>query len=89
MGLEPLPRSAGVMELVVRGVSTNDSVETTVRHGANLGFAITRVEDARLTFGREDHHGRVRTADEAHAMSLANLAGEYCRIAATREVLEG
>ena len=85
-GLEQLLRSAGITELVVCGVCTNNSVETTVRHGANLGFRITLVEDACFTFGRRDYQGRARSADEVHAMSLANLAGEYCRIATTAEM---
>ncbi|MBN8729690.1 MAG: cysteine hydrolase [Acidobacteria bacterium] len=88
-GLEQLLRSAGITELVVCGVCTNNSVETTVRHGANLGFRITLVEDACFTFGRTDYHGRARTADEVHAMSLANLEGEYCRVARTAEWGEG
>lgn len=86
-GLEERLRAAGITELVVCGVSTSNSVETTVRHGGNLGFSITLVEDACFTFARKDYHGRARTAGEVHGMSLANLAGEYCRIAATSEVL--
>lgn len=86
-GLEEQLRAAGITELVVCGVSTSNSVETTVRHGGNLGFSITLVEDACFTFARKDYHGRARTAGEVHAMSLANLAGEYCRIATTSEVL--
>jgi len=32
-------------------------------------------------------HGRLRTADEAHSMSLANLSGEYCAVLDTAAVL--
>jgi len=85
--LEALLRAAEITELVICGVITNNSVETTVRHGANLGFSITLVEDACFTFGRTDYHRRPRSADEVHAMSLANLEGEYCRITQTSELL--
>jgi len=34
-----------------------------------------------------DYAGRMRSADEVHAMSLANLSGEYATIMDTREVL--
>ena len=44
--------------------------------------------DATATFGRPDFDGRWRTADEVHAMSLANLSGEYATILSTAEVLE-
>ena len=85
--LESRLHSAGIADLVVCGVITNNSVETTVRHGANLGFRITLVEDACLTFGRADYNGRPRSADEVHSMSLANLQGEYCRVVHSRELL--
>ncbi|MEP7366223.1 MAG: cysteine hydrolase family protein [Acidobacteriota bacterium] len=85
--LESRLRTAGIDHLVVCGVITNNSVEATVRHGANLGFQITLVEDACFTFGRADYHGHPRTADEVHSMSLANLQGEYCQIVHSRELL--
>jgi isochorismate hydrolase len=46
------------------------------------------VEDACFTFGRRDWNGTWRTAAEVHAMSLANLEGEYARVVGTGEVLE-
>ena len=53
----------------------------------NLGFDTYLVEDATFTFGRKDWRGTWRTADEVHAMSLANLDGEYCTVVRTREIL--
>ena len=53
----------------------------------NLGFDTYVVRDATATFGRRDYDGRWRTAEEVHAMSLANLDGEYARIVTTEEVL--
>jgi nicotinamidase-related amidase len=69
-------------------VITNNSVEATVRMAGNLGFKTYLVEDATFTFGRNDWNGVYRTADEVHAMSLANLHGEYCTVARTEEVLK-
>lgn len=85
--LESRLRNAGHTALVVAGVSTNNSVEATVRMAGNLGFDTWLVEDACFTFGRTDWQGRARTADEVHAMSLANLDGEYCTVAAADTVL--
>jgi nicotinamidase-related amidase len=73
--------------LIVTGVITNNSVETTVRMAGNLGFDTFLVEDACFTFARKDWTGRLRTASEVHAMSLANLDGEYCTVTRTAEVL--
>jgi nicotinamidase-related amidase len=85
--LEQRLRRAGHMRLVVAGVITNNSVEATVRTAGNLGFDVLLVEDAVFTFGRRDWRGRWRTADEVHAMSLANLHGEYCTVVTTSDVL--
>lgn len=74
--------------VVVFGVITNNSVESTVRHGACLGYHMILVEDACFTFGRKDFHGITRTADEVHAMSLANLEKEYCEIVTSTELLQ-
>ena len=73
--------------LLVAGVITNNSVEATVRMAGNLGFDTYLVEDACFTFGRKDWHGRDVSADQVHALSLANLDGEYCRVTTTTAVL--
>jgi nicotinamidase-related amidase len=85
--LEGLLRRLGVQTLVVTGVSTNNSVEATVRMAGNLGFQTYLVADACFTFARRDFHGRLRTADEVHSMSLANLHDEYCTVLDTASVL--
>lgn len=88
-GLEARLRAAGHSVLVVAGVITNNSVEATVRMAGNLGFDTRLVEDAAFTFARKDWSGAWRSADEVHAMSLANLHGEYCQVTTTAEVLAG
>jgi nicotinamidase-related amidase len=80
-------REHGLETLVVTGVSTNNSVEATVRMAGNLGFRTYLVEDACFTFGRRDFHGRPRTAEEVHSMSLANLHEEYCSVVDTASLL--
>jgi len=86
-GFEDLLRRAGHTVLVIAGVITNNSVEATVRMAGNLGFETYLVEDACFTFARPDWEGRLRTAEEVHAMSLANLSGEYCEVIRTGEAL--
>jgi nicotinamidase-related amidase len=85
--LEERLRAAGAVRLVVAGVITNNSVEATVRMAGNLGFDTRLVEDACFTFARPDWAGRVWTAEEVHALSLANLHGEYCTVVTTGEAL--
>jgi len=85
--LETRLRAAGQQALFVAGVITNNSVEATVRMAGNLGFDTFLIEDAAFTFDRKDWNGVHRTASEVHAMSLANLDGEYCTVVQTRDVL--
>jgi nicotinamidase-related amidase len=86
-GFEETLRQAGHNALVIAGVITNNSVEATVRMAGNLGFETYLVEDACFTYARPDWTGRVRSAEEVHAMSLANLDGEYCTVLTTGETL--
>jgi nicotinamidase-related amidase len=85
--LERSLRSAGLDTLVITGVSTNNSVESTVRMAGNLGFHAYLVADACFTFARPDFEGRMRSAEEVHSMSLANLDREYCKVVNTTDLL--
>ena len=85
--LEYKLRAAHQNVLIVAGVITNNSVEATVRMAGNLGFDTFLVEDACFTFARTDWNGEHRTAAEVHAMSLANLDGEYCTVIRAADVL--
>lgn len=85
--LEERLRDGGYRALVIAGVITNNSVEATVRMAGNLGFDTWLVEDACFTFDRRDWNGTLRPAEEVHAMSLANLAGEYATIVTSADLL--
>ncbi|HZI95389.1 MAG TPA: cysteine hydrolase family protein [Patescibacteria group bacterium] len=86
-GLEAWLRSRGIGALVIAGVITNNSVEATARMAADLGFETCVVSDATATFDKRDFTGTPRSAEEVHAMSLANLEGEYASVNDTDSVL--
>jgi nicotinamidase-related amidase len=88
-GLEHWLHVRDIRDIVVVGVITNNSVEATARTSGNLGFRTVVVSDAAFTFDKIDYSGTPRSAEEVHAMSLANLDGEYATIATTRETLAG
>lgn len=77
-----------VRKLVIVGVSTNNSVEASARAAGCLGFETQVVADATFAFDKADYSGTRRTAEEVHAMSLANLAGEYAEITSTQRLLD-
>lgn len=84
--LESTLRTSGIGTLVIAGVITNNSVESTVRMSGNLGFKTYLVEDACWTFARLDYAGRLRSADDVHTMSLANMAPEYCSVLCSDQI---
>jgi nicotinamidase-related amidase len=86
--LEAWLREKNYSTLIVAGVSTSNSVEATVRMAGNLGFKTYLVEDAAFTFDKKDWSGRLRTAQEVHDMSLANLDREYCTVTTTDSILK-
>jgi nicotinamidase-related amidase len=86
-GLERWLHARGVVSVAIVGVSTNNSVEATARSAGNLGFKTYVVADATFTFEKKDYSGILRSADEVHAMSLANLEGEYAQIITTSDLL--
>lgn len=86
-GLERWLRVRDIDSLVIVGVSTNNSVESTARTAGNLGFDVRVVADACFAFAQPDYAGNARTAAEVHAMSLANLQGEYATIIDSKQLL--
>jgi nicotinamidase-related amidase len=86
-GLERWLRVRGIARVVIVGVSTNNSVEASARTAGNLGFDTVVVADATFAYAKTDYAGTPRSADEVHAMALANLDGEYASITDTQALL--
>jgi nicotinamidase-related amidase len=85
--LETRLRSAGIERLVICGATTNHCVETTTRMAGNLGFDTRLVRDATWTFDRAGPDGDTHSAEAIHAMTLANLNGEFATIVTAAEAV--
>ena len=85
--LDMLLRRKRLFTLVICGVITNNSVEATARMAGNLGYATYVVADATATFDKVDFNGELQPAEVVHAMSLANLQGEYATVLSTSAIL--
>jgi len=86
-GLEKWLRIRDLNDLVLVGVSTNNSVEASARSAGNLGFKTRVVADATFSFDMLDYDGILRDAKQVHAMALANLQSDYAEIVTTDELL--
>lgn len=79
-GLERWLHARGYGDLVIVGVSTNNSIESTARTAGNLGFKVAVLSDATFAFAKTDFNGTPRTAEDVHAMALSNLHGEFATV---------
>ncbi len=78
-------RATGCDAVVYTGVLTNNSLEATVRMSGNLGFASFVVSDGCWSVDRIDLAGKRWDADDVHALSLANMHGEYATVLTAAE----
>ena len=86
-GLEQTLRDAGFDRLVLAEGAANYCVDSTARMAGNLGFDTIVVSDALINFQRSLRDGRVFPPGDVLAMTLANLDGEFGRIADTAQML--
>ena len=68
-------RNLGTKQLVISGIITDQCVESAIRDACDLGYLVTQVTDACLTY-----------TPERHANSLSAIKG-YCRQVTTQELL--
>lgn len=85
-GLEDALRAAGVERVTICGAMSQMCVDATARAAADMGFAVTVVEDAcaaaSVSFG-----GVSVPSEQVHASIMAPLAASYGKVVGADEVL--
>ena len=80
-------RRLGIERIVTFGISTDMCVSTTIRTGANMGWAFTLVADACDCFALPDSRGGTIPAEMIHDAHVATLAAEFCDVTTTAEIV--
>lgn len=79
-------RSEGIADLVVTGAVAGFCVNSTVRHGADLGFGMTVVRDAVIGF---DLPAAGLSAKTIFDVTLAHLEADFAQVVETSDLLAG
>ena len=85
--IENYLRHEGIQSLIMLGFTSDHCVSTSARMAANLGFDVTIVSDATVTFGRVGSNGDMLPAELVHEVSLASLRGEFATVIATEDLV--
>lgn len=75
--LDYVLRNLGVTDLFVMGLYTNECISNAVRHGCDLGYRMTVVEDCCSAVTHDFHRQAVHT-----------LKGRYARVLSAQQVLQ-
>jgi nicotinamidase-related amidase len=86
--LELKLREKNIDAVFIIGFVTNNSVESTARMAAELGFTTCVVSDATAAFNKTGIDGDIYSSELIHQISLANLNGEFASIRTTKQVIE-
>ena len=73
--------------LVVCGLTTNHSVDASVRQAAALGYKVRMVTDACAAFPLRLADGQIISADQVHQIFAANLSGAYCELVRADQII--
>lgn len=87
--LEKWLRAAGIDEVLITGIRTEQCCETTARHAFDSGFSVRYITDATLTFPMTSKSGRAFSTADLRERTELVLDGRFASVVASAEALGG
>ena len=81
-------RKHGIERLIISGIRTEQCCETTTRHASDLGYEVTFVPDATLTFDMTHLDGTVLSAADIKRRTTAVLVDRFAAIRSVEDAIE-
>jgi len=87
-GLEKYLKDNSIDTLFIVGISLPHCVSTTIRMASNLGFDVTLIEDATVSFEITDYFtGKKLSPEDVHRYNISALNEEFCKVINTEAFL--
>ncbi len=79
-GMDYWLRKHGIEHLIISGIRTEQCCETTTRHASDMGYKVSYVMDATLTFKMVAESGRIYTPQDIMERTELVLAGRFAEV---------
>ena len=79
-GMDYWLRKHGIEHLLISGIRTEQCCETTTRHASDMGYKVSYVMDATLTFKMVTESGRIYTPQDIMERTELVLAGRFAEV---------
>ncbi|GAC1431575.1 MAG: cysteine hydrolase family protein [Acidobacteriaceae bacterium] len=86
-GLDVWLTEQGIQRLIISGIRSEQCCETTTRHASDLGYDVTYVTEATLTFAMTDAHGNHWSPEEIKARTELVLDGRFASVLSVEDAL--
>ena len=86
-GLDVWLTRHGIQRLIISGIRTEQCCETTTRVASDLGYRVTFVTEATMTFPMQHPNGEVFTTEQLKRHTETVLVDRFAQLASVDEVL--